>query len=230
MRWIEGCNLKDYVYQHKNEPQILETLARNFKNMCKKLHFYHFAHGDLQHGNILVGNEGQLYLIDYDSIYIPSIDGVEDNIYGLPDYQHPCRTNNKIANRKMDYFSELIIYISILAIARKPSLADDYAINNNDRMLFSKNDFKDIKESKVYEDIRALPSKEILGLLDILEGYLQQSDITKLAPFDFMSQIKSMGIVYDSTSYCTNCGVRYRNNEDNIYCVNCGNHLYDIKA
>ncbi len=120
MRWIEGLKLNEYIYQHKSDKDILKKkLAGDFITMCKKLHEKSIAHGDLQHGNILVDSNGNIYLIDYDSMFVPSLEKERDIIKGKDDYQHPNRKANKYANCKLDYFSELIIYISILAISEK---------------------------------------------------------------------------------------------------------------
>ena len=70
MRWIEGLKLNEYIYQHKSDKDILKKLAGDFITMCKKLHEKSIAHGDLQHGNILVDSNGNIYLIDLSLIHI----------------------------------------------------------------------------------------------------------------------------------------------------------------
>ena len=183
MRWIEGQTIKDYICTNKDRPKILKQLADIFFKMCRELHKSHIAHGDLQHGNILVDNSGSIFLIDYDSVYLPALNGADDIISGLADYQHPMRKDNKEASEKLDYFSELIIYVSILAIAEDPTLVDKYQVSDAERMLFSKDDFVDITNSQIYKDIQALGGK-FQDLLDVLEGYLKETDIDALRPFN----------------------------------------------
>ena len=49
-----------------------------------------FAHGDLQHGNVLVDQEGQLRLVDFDSVWIPQLQGQPaPTESGHPNYQPP---------------------------------------------------------------------------------------------------------------------------------------------
>ena len=182
MQWIDGKTIKDYLCKHKAEPEKLKKLANDFVEMCKTLHQYKIAHGDLQHGNILIGNDGSIYLIDYDSVYLPALRGENDIIAGLPDYQHPNRKTNKTASEKLDYFSELIIYLSIRAIAEAPSLIDKYKVDDADRLLFTKEDYEDITHSEIYKDVAAL-GKEFKELLDILCEYLRKNDINDLQPF-----------------------------------------------
>lgn len=183
MRWIDGITIKDYICRNRYSKHLLKALADRFLTMTRALHDLSLAHGDLQHGNILVSGDHQLYLVDYDSFYCPKLKGEADNVTGLPDYQHPTRISNKSVTEKLDYFSELIIYLSILAIAERPSLIEKYKVEDADRLLFSKEDFADLKNSQVYKDIFAL-GKEFQELLDVLEEYLKCSSIDELQPFD----------------------------------------------
>ena len=183
MRWVEGITIKDYICKYRQSKDKLEALAENFLVMTHALHEQSLAHGDLQHGNILVGADHQLYLVDYDSFYCPELKGEEDTVTGLPDYQHPARKKNKSVSEKLDYFSELIIYLSILAIAEAPSLVDKYKVDDADRLLFAKEDFDDITKSQIYKDIQSL-GKQFQEPLDVLEEYLKCNSIDELLPFD----------------------------------------------
>ena len=183
MRWIEGITIKEYICKYKQSKDKLISLAENFLAMTQALHEQSLAHGDLQHGNILVTNDHQLYLVDYDSFYCPKLKGEEDTVTGLPDYQHPARKSNKSVSEKLDYFSELIIYLSILSIAEAPSLVEKYKVEDADRLLFAKEDFDDITKSQIYKDIQSL-GKQFQELLDVLEEYLKCNSIDELLPFD----------------------------------------------
>lgn len=185
MKWVEGLNIKDYVCKHAAEGDLLKLLADKFLTMCRDLHKLGYAHGDLQHGNIIVDTKGNLRLIDYDSMFVPSMHDYRDIIVGLKDYQHPKRKNNKLAFDRLDYFSELVIYISILAIAENPMLATKYDVEKAERMLFSATDYENIKKSPIYSDINALQGNFPL-LLHILEEYLAVDDIIQLEPFDVL--------------------------------------------
>lgn len=183
MRWIDGITIKEYICQNRNSKDLLISLADNFLKMTHALHVKSFAHGDLQHGNILVDKNHKLYLVDYDSFYCPELKGEADTVTGLPDYQHPSRNHNKSVSEKLDYFSELVIYLSILAIAENPSLIDKYKVEDADRLLFAKENYADITNSDIYNDIKVL-GKKFQDLLDILDEYLKCSSIDELLPFD----------------------------------------------
>lgn len=183
MRWVDGYTLKDYICENVNDATKLNALAQHFLDLVRDMHSHGFAHGDLQHGNIIVDKHGELYLVDYDSFYCQELKGESDIITGLDDYQHPSRKRNILVNEKLDYFSELIIYLSILAIAEKPSLSAKYNVPDSERMLFSAIDYQDITHSAIYNDLQAL-SPTIRQLLDVLCIYLSKATLDDLEPFD----------------------------------------------
>lgn len=182
MKWVDGITIKDYICANKSSKAKLTRLAENFLKMVQDMHHRRFAHGDLQHGNIIVNDKSDLFLIDYDSFYCPELKGVADIIHGLPDYQHPSRKLNKLSTEKLDYFSELIIYLSILGISEKPSLVDKYKIKNSEHLLFTAEDFKNLKQSAIYKDLFNL-SNTINKLLLVLVDYLKEININSLKPF-----------------------------------------------
>ena len=183
MRWVEGKNLKKYICAHYRESERIRDLAYSFQEMVVSLHRNHIAHGDLQHGNIIVSDSGQLFLVDYDSMFVPSMGaGFPDFIKGLKDYQHPSRNRNKYSSEKLDYFSELVIYLSLLAISEKPSLFGKYNVEDSEALLFKVTDYGDLRSSEVYRDLSGL-SDTVRHYLCILEAYLKENDINALYPF-----------------------------------------------
>ena len=104
MDWVEAQNIKEYVGTHLHDKDVLRKLAENFMQMVKCLHRYHISHGDLQHGNILIQEDGSIVLVDYDSMYVPALAGYADEIKGLAGYQHPARWQNTMLSEKADYF------------------------------------------------------------------------------------------------------------------------------
>lgn len=215
MIWVDGMNLKDYICCHAKEKDALDRLAANFMRMCTELHHREIAHGDLQHGNILVNNSGDISLIDYDSVYLPALKGERDIITGLAAYQHPARVRkeNKFASHKLDYFSELIIYLSIVAISEQPGLVDKYKLMEGDNLLFIQEDFKDLTNATIYKDLIAL-SENVNALLAILTGYLKETDINRLQPFETYFHVAQ------EAHYCIFCGHKF--GRQDMYCINCG--------
>lgn len=216
MLWVDGENIKDYICKNSKNSDMLHGLAKNFLQMCKDLHKAKISHGDLQHGNILVDSQNRIFLIDYDSMYVPALKGEKDIITGLAAYQHPARIlrKNKYAHEKLDYFSELIIYLSIIAISENPGLIDLFNVADSDNLLFTKEDFVDIESSEIYGHLRSLNS-EVNCLLDILVSYLRTDTIDKLIPFDTLLQSSQ------ASSFCINCGYKFEKADD-VFCIICG--------
>lgn len=195
MKWIEGVDLKSYLYKYRYDSEIIIELGKSFFKMCKELHSKSIAHGDLQHGNILVDDIGKLHLIDYDSVYVPQMKSIRarDIIAGKPDYQHPARKRNLYANEKLDYFSEVIILTSILAIAKDPELADKYQLRESDSMLFHAEDFSDFSNSRIYSDLIS-QGEAFRILLGVISNYLRKRDILEIAPIEIAaSQVNQSG-------------------------------------
>jgi serine/threonine protein kinase len=181
MDWVEGKPLKEYINDNCNSIAI-SALAEKFKLMVADFHKRNIAHGDLQHGNILVKSDGSLVVVDYDSIFIDAINGMPDVIKGLPGYQHPARGKNKTINPQLDYFSELVIYLSLLIFAENPSLWQNYY--DAEDLLFSKDDFANIRKSMIYQKYCNSVNPVIANLCLKLEEFLSKNDIQDLMPLE----------------------------------------------
>ncbi|MCD8408803.1 hypothetical protein [Tenacibaculum finnmarkense] len=182
MKWLDDMLFKKYIEKHINNPIILEKLADDFAIMCKDLRDNEISHGDLQEGNILVTENGEIKLIDYDSICIPSIDGQKELVIGLKGYQHPSRFSASKASIKADYFSELIIYLSVKCFALNPKLWDKYLVKDTQYLLFTENDFTNFTNSNIYNDINGL-SKKTDELLAILTKFININSYLDIKPF-----------------------------------------------
>jgi hypothetical protein len=68
MQWVEGRTLDAYAeYLVEQEDRAaLGRLAAAWRELVARLQRAEFAHGDLQHGNVLVDNTGSLRLVDFD--------------------------------------------------------------------------------------------------------------------------------------------------------------------
>lgn len=120
MDWIQGKTLDAFLRDCKEESDSVAALLESFRSACDVLKEAGIAHGDLQHGNLIVSN-GTLRLIDYDGMYVPAIAALGSNELGHPNYQHPGR-NKYLFSPTMDNFSAWIIHESLSAIAEAPDL------------------------------------------------------------------------------------------------------------
>lgn len=185
MDWVSARPLKDYISicLRNNDVAAIRHLADDFKNMVQCLHEHKISHGDLQHGNILVKNDGSIILVDYDSMYVPGLDGYADEIKGLDGYQHKARNRIKEVTPVADYFSELIIYISLVAIAENPKLWHQYDIENTETMLFTKDDLSLPESSSVFHSLHNM-SEEISRLTEMLVDFIGREKLEELEPLE----------------------------------------------
>lgn len=121
MEWVQGQTLDAFVREHSKESQRIKEVLLRFETAMKQLAEVGIAHGDLQHGNIVVDHKGELRLIDYDGVFLPAIADLGSNELGHPNYQHPGR-NKALFNLQMDNFSAWVIQQSLRAIAEDPEL------------------------------------------------------------------------------------------------------------
>ena len=182
MDWVEAIPIKKYIAEHIHNSHILKLLARKFKEMVEDLHRVGISHGDLQHGNILVYPDGTLVLVDYDSMYVPGLEGYNDEIKGLEGYQHPARWSNKKMTKKADYFSELVIYTSILAFSEIPELWVDKHIEDTETMLFSPEDIKTGGSSPIFTVLDTNP--KLVNCSTALKAALAKKCIDELMPLE----------------------------------------------
>lgn len=182
MDWVEGSHLKEYISKHISECCQISNLANQFKLMVADLHKASFSHGDLQHGNIMVTNNGKIILVDYDSMFVPGLENVSDEIKGLAGYQHPGRAKLKNLSPKSDYFSELIIYTSLIALAKYPNLWYKLNIENTETLLFTQQDLDSPNSSVIFKELKK--DMDLRSLVEAIEKALRYPNIDDLLPLE----------------------------------------------
>lgn len=139
MQWIDAQPINRYIASHlANAPTIL-ALASEFLRVVTDLHRRGAAHGDLQHGNLLVTADGAIKLIDYDGMYVPALAGKGGHEIGNRNYQHPDRSEADFGPA-VDNFSAWVIYVSLLAVAIDPNLWN-LLDAGEEKMLFAYEDY-----------------------------------------------------------------------------------------
>ena len=78
MRWVQGYALNEFVKRGVDKPDVLNALAQIWLRMVRELRQAGIAHGDLQHGNVLLVVNPQTgavgpKLIDYDGMWVPAL-------------------------------------------------------------------------------------------------------------------------------------------------------------
>lgn len=187
MEWAKGVSLRVFIEQNLQNSHVFKIVADEFQKMVATLHKHRIAHGDLQDGNILLtrnNNAVEIKLIDYDSLSVPALHGQAEQIVGLPEYQHPQRiAGGGKASEKVDYFSELVIYLSFLSLAEKPELWNQFKDKTEKGLLFSKKDFENFNQSDIFQELKKL-SPGIQQLAATLKDFCAKTSIDQLAPLE----------------------------------------------
>jgi internalin A len=187
MEWVEPPSLHDFIGENRYHPEVLVAAAEEFFAMARRLHRSQIAHGDLQNDSLRVRTSGarpKFVLIDYDTLFVPALEGSETTHVGVPAFQHPKRANVATANAKIDYFAELVIYLTLLAIAEDPRLWDEYRIADRERaLIFHGEDFRSGTPTEAFQRLRQL-SPLVSKLALLLWNFTCRSDIRQLIPIE----------------------------------------------
>ena len=180
MEWMEGKPLDAYLRENIYDSYALEMLTYRFCRMGAYLLSQPFAHGDLKPDNILVRENGELALVDYDGMFVPSMEGQKARELGSPDFRHPLRDENQFDSH-IDDFAIASMALSLKAIALDPSLLEKYGAA--DRLLFSAEDYRNLGESNIFKALVSLSSDTTLASL--LSAFLLASAKNNLSMLSF---------------------------------------------
>lgn len=161
MQWMDGVALHTFVRKKLRRPQDLAKLAAQWRGMVNSLHGSRLAHGDLQHGNVLVTSKGIARLVDYDAMYVSALQGANCAELGHANYQHPQRQANHY-DHHLDNFAALVIYVSLRALAVEPELWDKHHTGEN--LIFSSSDFKAPTQSALFAQLWRSQDAEVRAL------------------------------------------------------------------
>ena len=164
MEWVEGQSLDKFIEANLYRPQTLLDLASRLAEMVKALEAKGLAHGDIQHGNVLITNN-ELKLVDYDGMFVPDFKGTLAPERGLPSYQHPLR-NDQFYDQTLDRFPLLVICTALCAIAVDPSLW--YEFSTGDNLLFTKQDFERPDSSRLFSRLRNSTDSQVKTFAELL--------------------------------------------------------------
>jgi len=159
MDWVDGSTMELYIREHYHDSYAMEMLCYRFCRLAAYLRSQPFAHGDVKPDNIMVSDTGTLTLIDYDGMFVPSMQGESSPTLGTEEFRHPLRTP-ELFDATIDDFALASIALSLRAIALDSQLLDQYGAP--DRLLFSASDYRDLAQSKVMQAIWRLVGDKAL--------------------------------------------------------------------
>jgi hypothetical protein len=189
MQWVEGLTLNQFVSQSLDKPAMLDSLLLLWTRMANYLRTTGAAHGDLQHGNVLLvpganANSLALKLIDYDGMCVPALATSKSGEVGHPSYQHPQRIREGTYGTDMDRFPILLVGTALRALRVKGrALWEEY--DNGDNLLFRESDLTNPAQSELFDDLIACRDSKT----DALTGALQMALAGRLEATPLLEEV-----------------------------------------
>jgi len=186
MEWVPGVTLFEWARDRSREgyQEALTIAADVWLQIVRELAAAGIVHGDLQHGNVMVSQEGYIKLVDYDCLGVPSLFGQPNLEIGMEPYQHPRRTAETPLFPGLDNFSALVIYVALRALAAAPHLWITHVDQTDyDKLLFRKEDFLNPNGSRLYHELMNSPDEQVRDLTHYLMQ-LVHYDLHDVPPVD----------------------------------------------
>ncbi len=161
MEWVAGRQFHRSVESRLSQPDALAKMAAQWRGLVASLRGAVMAHGDLQHGNILIDGNEQIRLVDYDGFFIPSLRRDAPGENGLPNYQHPERVRDGFYEEDTDNFSAVVIYLSLVALRAEPGL---WNFHNGDNLIFVADDYAAPGKTPIWSRLAASPDAGVRRL------------------------------------------------------------------
>jgi len=178
--WSDGQPITNYLERVSHDAVKVERLTDEFLSMIGAMHAKRVAHGDLQHGNILVDSFEKIKLIDYDNFYLEELIENTSPEIGHRNYQHPKRDCFDY-DRYMDNFSEWTILISLKALAKKPELRK-WLKDDDERLLFTGEDYREIEKSAMYKELLSIKDENLTSLVKNFAEITKLQNIYEIPP------------------------------------------------
>ncbi|MDT3399858.1 hypothetical protein RKE29_25015 [Streptomyces sp. B1866] len=194
MEWVEGSGLIRWIEDHRADPSMFSSLAARFAALTADLAVTGVAHGDLQHGNLLVAGDGTFRLVDYDGMFVPALATYRATEKGHRNYQSPNRSDDDFGPA-LDRFSTWVIYLSLIALSIDPSLWDQLHEPDGEFLLLTEEDFQDPSASLRFGTLLSHPDRGLRDLAGRVRDLSSQplSALPALSQRTFQSAANSTG-------------------------------------
>lgn len=171
MEWVEAVNLLRWLDRHVDDPAAVSRVAERFARLVAGLAEAGIGHGDLQHGNLLVADDGSITLVDYDGMHVPALAGLPAAETGHRNYQSPDRTAADFGP-EVDRFSAWVVYLSLVAVAADPALWRQLRDEDAEHLLLAESDFADPAGSFRLATLTGHPDARVRGLAERFQDVL----------------------------------------------------------
>ena len=122
MPWIEGKTLDSYIGDRDSDYSML---SREFDILAYNTLTNEYAHGDIKPDNIVVLENHEMRLIDFDGMWTPSHRGHTMSEIGTQTYRHP-RRDSEYSAKSIDDYPIALISTMLAALAHDRETMERY--------------------------------------------------------------------------------------------------------
>ena len=197
--------------------------AENFRKMGQTFYDLGIAHGDLSNDNLFIDDDSNIYLVDYDSVYVPAMGtSYLQTTGGAESFQHPLRisANALRCSARDDDFSFLVIYLFLLCASKHRGAI---MIPFDDRTIFNKDSMTDsasLRRSSEFQRFSAFADPEIQRVCTLLLQAVDARTLSSISCY-FKQTAAPQPAKRSIALFCTNCGHKYESFSYK-FCTNCG--------
>jgi serine/threonine protein kinase len=196
MDWAEGETLRMYLrHTFERGGQVNNgLLCRAWAQVMRELGERRTAHGDLQHGNILVMPNGSMKLVDYDGMFVPDMRqaGMTATEFGMAAYQHPKRYRGYFDER-LDDFAGLVILLTLGCVN---SARWQHCHNDDSYLLVKEADLLRPDQSGLMAELISSADKPIKKLAVMLKR-AAQGEVDAIPPFAHIVSDPTISQLFD---------------------------------
>ena len=204
MEWVQGSTLFDWA-KHTctaHDKRAIEAVGSRWRELIKELRKAQIAHGDLQHGNVMVTPSGELKLVDYDCMCVPSLAGKRNIEIGVDPYQHPERDAKTKLSLSLDNFSSIFIFVALRALSSDPGYWQKYVESTNyDKLLIRKEDLEDPNNSNLFNSLSRSGDVDLSRMAKELPNLFRE-EINAIPPLeDFLFSYDRIASLLDARDF-----------------------------
>jgi predicted Ser/Thr protein kinase len=171
MDWVDGTQLDIHIGRAMEGGSFDRSrIMARWVEIVLALKRLGIAHGDLQHGNILVRGGAELALVDYDGMFVPALAqrGLISPEAGLAGYTHRLRPSTRTYfDRRLDDLPALVILLTLAVVDR--DLWRRYPPDDSG-LLFHQADLRDPDASPLFKELVGYANVGIRKLALILRN------------------------------------------------------------